>query len=435
MKKNIIGWTLLILISILPIILLFVFGPASNNLFTFSEFTQKLGEISALVGMTLFALTFILSARLKFVEDMFGGLDKVYAAHCFTGGLAFSLILFHPILLVLKFIPSNMTLAAKYLLPGSFWSVNFGIIALLSMFVLLYFTFYTKIKYHKWKFSHKFLGLIFIIAVFHVMLVRGTASRDFIFHGYYYYIVSVSIIGIASFFYTLFLKKRITKEAIYKVVEVNSKKELNEFVFASVGKPLEYRSGQFIFVRFYNENLSSESHPFSIASKTNDPNIKIVVKNLGDFTSRLNNIKIGDKVALEGPYGRFHCVGDGVSNEVWIAGGIGITPFIGLAEEIKDKNIGHKIDLYYSVKTKDELIAADNFKDIEKHNKNFRFFPWITTESGYITLDKIIERSGDIKDSEIYICGPPAFKKSLKETMINMGIKENKICDEDFNFR
>jgi predicted ferric reductase len=431
---RVIGWGILLLLSFIPIFLLFHFGPA-KELTSFAETTQALGQIAALVGVTMFALTFILSMRLRFIEDLFGGLDKVYIAHGILGGTALVLLLFHPVLLVLKFIPADFNTAAAYLLPSSHWSVNFGIIALVGLAFLVGITLYSKMKYNTWKSSHEFLGLVFIFAVLHIFLVRGSASRDYIFNGYYAFATVVSIIGLGGFSYSLFLKNRIMKEAIYKIDSIKKKNEMYDIRLIPEGKPLKYTSGQFIFVRFYNENLSREAHPFSIASKSNDPNIIIMVKNLGDFTSGLHHLKAGDKVAIEGPHGRFNMTSKNKIDQVWLAGGIGITPFLGMAEDLKEKKRLHKIDLYYSVRNDDEFIGFNSLQSLEKTDTNFRFFPWTTNKRGRLDIKEIEKNSGNLKTKEFFICGPGGFKNAMKEALIGAGVSEDRIYEEEFTFR
>jgi predicted ferric reductase len=431
MENKTLGWGILLILSLAPIFLLFYFGP-NINLSDYAELTHKLGQLAALIGMTMFALTFILSMRIKFIEDLFGGLDKVYVAHGMLGGTALILLVFHPILLVLKFVPSNMKLAASYILPSNYWSTNLGIMALLGLILLIFITLYTSIKYHKWKVSHKFLGLVFILAVLHIFLVRNSGARDYIFTGYYIYATIVSLIGILGLSYTLFLKKAIVREAIYIIRSINKEKEAYEFTLIPEKNPIAYKSGQFIFVRFYNENLSKEQHPFSIASKSNDNKIKIFVKNLGDFTSNMHHVKVGDKVAIEGPYGRFNNKTN--SDQIWIAGGIGITPFIGMVEDLKEKKTNNKVDLFYSVKTKEDFVSLDNIKEVEKINPHFHVFPWITSEKGHLTLKGIIENS-ELDRKDFYICGPQGFKNSIKDSLIESGVSENKIHMEDFSFK
>ena len=432
-SKRILGWIVLLVISLIPVILLFSFGPETKEFNDYSTITHTFGEIFGLVGMTMFSLTFVLSTRIKFIEDIFGGLDKVYLAHGILGGTALMLVLFHPIFLVLKFIPSSFSTAAKYLLPSSYWSVNFGIIALLGLIFLISVTLFTKIKYHKWKFSHEFLGLVFIFAVLHIFLVRGVAFQDNIFSGYYVYAGIVSFIGIIAFSYSLFLKNRIMKNAVYTISKIEKDKDKLAIEMTPEHKPLSYKSGQFVFVRFYNQNLSKEAHPFSIASKSNSDSIKIIIKKLGDFTNKLEHLNVGDKVSLEGPYGRFN-VDCKLKHQIWIAAGIGITPFLGMLEDLENCE-GAKVDLYYSAKDDSDFTSHNFISEKASKIKNFRFIPWNSTKLGRISTKEIKKMSEGLSDKEFFLCGPDGFKENIIHDLVKSGVKKENIHEEAFDFR
>jgi predicted ferric reductase len=425
--KTVLAWAGIFLVGILPAILLFLFGPGD-----YSSVTHTLGQVSGLMGMTFFALTFILSTRARRIEDLFDGLDKVYPVHAVLGAVSLILLLLHPIFLVMKFIPGNMKLAATYLLPGGLISVDFGIFALFGMILLLMVTFYSKMKYNRWKFSHEFLGFLFLLAVLHVFLVRNTVARDYIFEGYYVYAAVVSIIGLGCFFYSLLRNKLFGKKYI-----IERFKDLNgcfEIILKPLGQGIRFRAGQFIFVKFQNRIVGKESHPFSIASPSGNGNIRIIVKNLGDFTSQLEKLKEGNKLTVEGPYGRFHNIA--CREEIWVAGGIGITPFLGLAEDFrKDKNgqNGH-VDLYYSVKSKNEFVHLEELQDIARSNKNFRVFPWVSDEKGYLNLNEI-SKTSSLKNKEYYLCGPVSLKVAITNALLIKNVSSDRVHDERFAFK
>ncbi len=431
------GWTILLLISFSPIIPWYLSGDTARNLTNYADITHAIGQLAGLIGMTMFALTFLLSTRIRFIEDLFGGLDKVYIVHGVLGGSALILILFHPIFLLLKFLPMQVATAAQYLLPGGELSVDLGIYALLGMILLIVMTLYWRMKYHQWKFSHKFLGAVFILAVFHVFLIKNSIARDNIFEGYFIFTTIVSAIGLCGFFYSLLLKDRLKKRAIYRIDSINRLKgDVHDITMSPQYKPLEYKSGQFVFVRFYNERLGKESHPFSIASKSDNPQLRIVIKNLGDYTSRLNELSVGDQVSIEGPYGRFNYKRHD-TDQIWIAAGIGVTPFIGMAEDLLGKKMLSKIDMYYSVSRKEDLISFDALKNVEKKTSGrFKLIPWITSERGSrLSIDDIRKSSSSFYGKEVCICGPVSFKNSIKEALINSGVPKSKIFEEEFGFR
>ncbi len=435
LKKSL-GWGVLILISLVPVFLWYYLGPGTSDLTDYSSTVHSLGEIFGLVGMTMFALTFVLSTRIPAIEDIFGGLDKVYIVHAILGGSALILILAHPIFLVLKFVPADMATAATYLLPSSYWSVNFGIIALIGLISLIYITLYTKMRYHRWKFTHEFLGLMFALAVLHIFLVRGTISQDNIFDGYYVYAATVSLVGLGSFSYSLFLKNRIMKNAIYRIQDIKQSQNLFELQLIPEHKPIQYESGQFVFLRFYNETLSKESHPFSIASKSNSQIIRIVIKKLGDFTNKLENLKIGDRVSLEGPYGRFHYKRYKGKNQIWIAAGIGVTPFIGMAEELgENKKSADSVDLYYTVSDDKDFVGYNLFSEISTKTKNFKFIPWNSSSKGRINVQEIKKISGKFEGKEFFLCGPTQFKEGIIRDLVSSGVSKDRIHEEAFDFR
>lgn len=432
--KAFIGWFILFFISLLPAFIWYFFRENTYGLTSYADATHAIGQLSGLIGMTMFALTFVLATRFKFIEDTFGGLDKVYIVHSIMGGVSFVLILIHPLFLVLKFIPSNMYLAAVYLLPSAHISINIGIIAFISMILLLSITFYFKIKYNIWKMSHKFLGFVFIFACLHIFLVRDELARDNIFSGYYIYVAIVSVIGVSSFIFTLLVSSLKLREVIYKIDSIERNRNgLHSLVMSPVYKSIRYNAGQFIFLKVYNKNISKESHPFSIASKSNDDKLRIVVKELGDFTSKLERLKIGDRVGIEGPYGRFNKQSE--SDQIWIAAGIGVTPFLGMAQDLK-KDIKHKVDLYYTVKSKEDFVSINQLKAIEsKTDGNFRVIPWISNEAGRLTIEQIKEISRSFSKKEIYLCGPTEFKNSIKLGLKLFKVSDDKIFEEEFNFK
>lgn len=434
-EKKILGWVVILAISFMPIALLSFFGPG-ENFSDYSSITHTLGEIAGLVGATMFALTFILSTRIKFIEDVFGGLDKVYIVHGVLGGTALIVILAHPILLVLKFIPAQIKIAATYLLPTGYWSVDFGIIAITGMIILIFITLFTKMKYHHWKFTHEFLGLIFFFAILHMFLVRGDASKDYIFVGYYIYITIISAIGLGAFSYSLFIKNRIIKNAVYKIDSIIRNKELFTIEIIPEHKPINYQAGQFIFIRFYNEKLSKEAHPFSIASKSGNEKLKIIIKSLGDFTNKFEHLKPGDKVSVEGPYGRFNFRNYENKQQIWIAAGIGITPFVGMVEDLEENSHSErKVDLYFSASNDSDFIGYDFFLDATTKIKNFKFIPWNSATNGRLNIDNIRKLSGEFKDKEFLICGPTRFKENIIHNLIKEGVKEYNIHEEMFDFR
>lgn len=418
-SKAILGWSIIILAALIPA---FIFRPNFQP-FPFSS----IGRIFALIGVTLFALNFVLSTRLKFLEEIFGGMDKVYLVHGITGGIAFMFILAHPIFMIADYLPKNLAIAAGYFIPGNILYLDFGLIAIFLLISLIFVTFFTRIKYNQWKFTHEFLGLAFIFSLLHMFFGTGGGAK-----GFYIFASIIGVIGLSAFTYSLIARKKFLKYADYRIRNVKINKNVIELDLEPENKPIRYESGQFIFLRFYNEKLSKEPHPFSISSKSNSPIIKVFIKESGDFTKKLISLRNGDRISVEGPYGKFNFKNFESKKQVWIAGGIGITPFIGMIEELKE-NPEKNVTLIYTFK-ENYIITKKDFNDFEKI-KNFKFVPWNSEKLGLLDIGKIIDLSSGIKNADILICGPPQFKEYLIKSLRELKIKKKQIHEEVFELK
>jgi len=429
-RKNM-GWLTILLLALLPIARWAVILPLSYRFFDLSATMTSLGQIAGLVGMAMFSISLILGARLKALDRYFYGLDKVYQNHHIIGAVSFSLLLFHPLFLVVRHIQFSLRDAALFFLPSADWARNFGIVSLFFMIVLLVLTFHIQLKYQHWKLSHKFLVLVFIFAVLHSFYATSDISRDNILR---FYILGLASLGLAAGFWRSFASKFFNKNFEYEVVKLTAlRPDVFQIEMFPKDGAMEFESGQFIFVSFASRGVSAESHPFSIASAPDAENLRIVVKALGDFTEKIKNLKVGDKVSIEGPFGGFSYKKAPSKNQIWVAGGIGITPFLSMAANLKDDS--YKIDLYYSVKSGEEAVMLDELAGIMFINKNFKVIPWITNTKGYLNGSAITELSGGLEGKDIFLCGPPVFMESLRGQFMKLGIKEERIHWENFNFK
>ena len=428
-KKNL-PVIVIVVLALVPIVEWFLMEPMSLRFFDLNSITTSFGQITGLLGMILFSLNLILSNRSRFFDRMFSGLHHFYNYHKQLGMLSFCMILFHPILLMVKYLVNSVHSAALFLLPGVNFAVTVGIIALLLMIILLVITIYTKIKYHIWRFSHKFMVIVFIFVILHTILISSDVSNNMFLR---YYILFFAFVGLALGAYRSFFRKMFNKDFEFKVVKVNIlNNSIAEIEIEPVDRKMEFRSGQFVFIRFVGVGISSEPHPFSIASFTGDDNLKIVIKSLGDYTSTINKLTPGMLAKVEGPFGSFYEKNNSIRKEIWIAGGVGITPFLSMARSIG--NINHNIDLYYCLKNGSEAVLLNELNAISLSNNKFRVLPWYSDSQGFINSDIIEKGSNGLGNTDIYMCGPPSFMKIMQSQFISKGVEKSSIYFEEFNF-
>jgi len=421
---------LIVILCAVPVARWFFLGPLTLRFFDLNSTMTSFGQITGLLGMILFSLNLIISNRSRFFDHFFSGIHHFYDTHKWLGSLAFSLLLFHPLFLAVKYLGLSVYDAAMFLLPGGIntnTAITLGSVALLGMILLLSLTLYFKIRYHIWRFSHKFMVAVFIVAIMHVLLISSDVSRDLFLR---YYILLFAFWGLAFGSYRAFFRFFFNKDYSFRVKEVillNG--NVVEIELAPEKGAIKFEPGQFIFVRFVAPATSSEPHPFSIASAESSDHLKIVVKALGDFTGDLDKIKPGMLAKIEGPFGKFYAPAG--RKEIWIAGGVGITPFLSMARSLRE--ITRPIDLYYCLNEPGEAVFLDELRAISATNPKFRVITWFSKEKGRINVEKIKEISEGVVFSDIYICGPLLFMRSLRDQFTKQGVESKNIYFEEFN--
>ena len=401
------------------------FLPRFDN---FTDTMTSLGKLAGLIGLALFSFSLILSSRFHFLDKYFKGLNNVYAKHSLIGQAAFILLLFHPLLLIFKYGGGSLDGAIRFLSLDANWPKNLGLLSLSLMILLVVLTLYLRPKYNIWKITHKFLGLSFYFGSIHALLIPSDISR---YAPLKFYMLGLSSLALLVFVYRTLLGKFLVKKYKYIVTNVSS---LNDNVLEITMKPkskrLSFNPGQFIFISFFDDKISRESHPFSISSGPGDDDLKITIKNSGDYTSELINLSTGSLAKIEGPFGFFSHLNSIYNNQIWIAGGIGITPFLSMAKSLI-LNSNYSIDLFYCLNNDNESIYLDWLQNL---GSNLRVHPFYYTQKGYINIEVIKNTAGSLAEKDIFICAPPTMIISLKKQFITQGVDKKLLHSEEFNF-
>ncbi len=430
LRKNI-GWFAVLVLSFFPIVRWVAITPLNYRFLDLNATMTSFGQIAGLVGMAMFSVNLILSSRLKILDKFFYGLNEAYKRHHIIGAIAFILLLFHPLFLVVKYIRFSLRDAAMFFLPSENWARNYGIAALFLFIILMVLTFFIRLKYHKWKFSHKFTVAVFVFAVLHIFYATSDVSRDGVLR---FYILNLAGIGLVAGFWRAFASRYVNENYEYEIKNINIYGgNVFRIEMAPKGRTMKYAPGQFIFINFENKKVGGEIHPFSISSAVDASGLEIVVKSLGDYTAELGNLKAGDIAYIEGPFGKFSYKEAENKKQIWIAGGIGITPFLSMARSLKPAEC-YNIHLYYCTKNREEAVFLDELQAIASKNEKFEVVNWCSNENGRISAQNISELSGGLLDKDIFICGPVPFMESLNSQFLNMGVMKDRIHWEKFNF-
>ncbi len=421
------GWLVTILIAIVPILLWL--STQQTDWSTTKLIVENLGKLAGLAGLSLFCWSVILSARLKIFDKLFMGLDNMYRAHHLIACVSLMLLLIHPMLLTTRYLLSSPASAYEFLKPSIAAPYRFlGSLTLAGFMVLMSAVLYLNLRQDRFVLIMRLLGLLVFLGGLHAIFVGGSDINGLIW--LQIYIVGLLTIAAIVYIYRSLFHGSFSRYYDYKISSIKPLGEIIELHLSPIGKAVQHLPGQFAFVKFEHKGVLGESHPFTISSSSSAKQLRFSIKQLGDYTGELAKLEVGQLAKIDAPYGTFSNKVVKNNRQVWVAGGIGVTPFLSMAESLEDDQ---QIDMYYSVKDKNEAVYLSTLQNIATKNNNFNLVLVDTQKHGYLTADKIFAQSKDLDSAAFMICGPPAMMKSLIEQLLQKGVARKHIHTEEFS--
>ena len=196
-----------------------------------------------------------------------------------------------------------------------------------------------------------------------------------------------------------------------------------------------HQAGQFAFVNVIGS--SERAHPYTMASSW-DPQqreILFVTKALGDHTSTLHEVLKPDlPVVVEGPYGRF-TFNQGRGRQIWIAGGIGITPFLARMQQMQQElGVHHDaVDLFYTTAQEDADVLQ--LLNDQAAAAGVRLQVLVDRRDGYLTGERLRQQVPDWQTASVWFCGPTPFAEALRQDLMAHGLTADQFHQELFAMR
>lgn len=392
-----------------------------NGLSATQALLVTIAKIGAFGGLMMFAVSLILSGRYVFFEKFFGGLDKMYIAHRLFGTLGTILLLIHPIALSLFTYNGDIGQFALFWLDMRDIGVLLGAVSLYGLVGLVVWSMTTKASYETFIKVHRLLGVLFVAGAAHAFISGSVLSQSLFLNAY---IAVFCLMATVTFFAYSVFHDMFHRPIRYKTVSV---KKLPEGIVEIVLKPtvrnVSFNPGQFIYVSF-PDFASQEFHPFSIASGKNESNLRLVVKQAGDFTKALEKLPKNTNALIKGPYGGFTFLPNRHKKQLWIAGGIGVTPFLSGAKSLKPVNEPGRVEMIYASIEK-KPYGLNELHLIEQRNPSFNVTHFHQDTFGYVSLELLQEHFRDLHERIIYMCGPPGMMHAIEQEAATLGLEKN----------
>lgn len=407
-------------------------------------------QLSGVIAIGAMSVAMILAVRPVWLEPWLGGLDKSYRLHKWLGIAGLVAAIFHwvvvngpkwAVTLGLMTAPERGGRPAGAAVDvGTIESFlrglrdpaeGLGEKAFYIAVVLIALALIKRFPYRLFAKTHLFIAVAYLVLVFHSVVLMdfeawtqpvGIATGLLLIAG------TVSAVIVLTRQVGKGRKVAGTVEAQHSFGEMNVLETMIRLDDGWSG----HKSGQFAFVTF---DKKEGAHPFTIASAwdASDPRVMFITKGLGDYTDRLpQQVEVGSKAIVEGPYGGF-TFDDTSPRQIWIGGGIGITPFIARMKQLARTPKAQEVDLFHTVtklapEAREKLVA-----DAKEAGVNLHIL--VDDQDGFLTADKLRAAVPDWAKASVWFCGPAAFGDTLRQDLAAHGLPRKAFHQELFNMR
>ncbi|MFW5776869.1 MAG: ferric reductase-like transmembrane domain-containing protein [Spirochaetota bacterium] len=383
-------------------------------------------RLLAVLGFVVLFFQYVLASRVRAFESSLG-LDRLIHVHRKTGIAALALLFLHGVLY------SSYELVRGFLTLG--WQKLLGIGALVLLIAVAGAAILWKSlgwRYETWKRVHYASYVILPLGFLHALLLGTTVSSSPVTRIYFIVLLALYVLVVAS----RIVKRLQVRANPYTVSDV--RRESHDVVSLRFNGPVPaFAPGQFMIVNLFRGSGYSESHPYTISSGPDEEHLRLSAKGIGDFSRSLAEVAPGTRALIEAPYGVFSYDNAPGDSLVFIAGGIGITPFLGQLSALRSRGEQRKVRLIWGNKTRDDIAFADELDAAGEYLDDFALVHVLSNdewdgETGFVDESIVRKYVDDVDRAQFFVCGPPIMMEKLIPTLRDMGVSDARLHYERF---
>ena len=401
---------------------------------------QELASGLGILAFSTILAEFVLSGRFKKISHGVG-MDVTMRFHQIMARTALIFALLHPFLY--RATPSGgprpWDPTHQLTLTTDFSDLSSGIAAFLILPSLVFLAIgRTKLdhKYEVWRLMHGIGAVLIAGLLLHHATEAGRYGSQPVMTWVWR---AMTGLAVGSLFYVYLIVPFQDRRQAWRVASVTrlTPKQWELTLAPDAHSGLAYTAGQFVWLTVGHSSYSINEHPFSICSAPSaGPEVSFMIKEIGDFTRGVGDIKPGTIAYLDGPYGSLAIEGRTEPGVALIAGGVGLAPLLGILRQMRLTGDPRKVRLVYGnrkadqIAFRDELGAAEVTYVLSEPPEGWK------GETGFIDgalLDRVFT-SQDFKDWLFVVCGPPMMMDIVETHLIKRGAPSDRILSERFDY-
>jgi predicted ferric reductase len=404
-----------------------------------SGFIWDLALAVGYAAVAMLGVQFLLTARFKRATAPFG-IDIVYYFHRYLAVVAFGLIVIH-VLIAITVHPEGFGLLDP---RGSSRVMLAGQVALLGFAAIIVSSLWRKqlrIEYDRWRFWH---GIAATAALL-LALVHLLGSDRYLQAPLKLSIWVLLALGwMALICHVRLLRPWRLSRRPWRVVEVSRESGRSWIlrVRPEGHAGFDFRPGQFAWVTLRASPFALKEHPFSIASApAADGALSFAIKELGDFTREIGNIRADEVAYVDGPYGAFTVDRfPRAAGFLFVAGGVGIAPIMSMLRALAERGEKRPLTLFYGNRLWDHVVFRDELAALAQrlalepvHVLGEPPAGW-AGERGLVTREVLARHLPQgYEGFQVFICGPNPMIASVERDLVQLGIKPRNLHSEIFD--
>jgi len=424
--------TLYPLLILAPLAIFTVLNPTSDH-----SRMEQVGIGCAVVGYAILAFQFVITGRLSWVEAPFG-LDVLLVFHRVMALVATAALLVHPVLIASG---EGWPLLTGLRVQWFIWVGRAALAVLLVQVLASMSRRAVRLPYERWRRIHNVFAPTILVLGF----VHSLTAGDDVHGGGWVVWAGLVAVALGCWLYGLVIRPRLLLQHPFQVTAVQSEAPhvWTLTLEAHEKRPFQFAPGQFQFLRLHGAQVPAEEHPFSIASSpTRSGRISLTIKESGDFTAGIRRVRPGDRATVHGPFGRFsHTLHPAEGDLVFVAAGVGITPFMSMLRYMRDRREPRSVLLVYASRSPADVIFGDELQAIEEgdvprlkviHVLSTAPASWVG-ETGRLDADRLAHLCVGVEGRSFYLCCPPPMTASLIRGLRRMGVSPRRIHADQFS--
>ena len=411
-----------------------------DQLGTVAGLATGVGQLSALLGTAFALLQLLLMSRAPWLDRTFGR-DRLTRAHRWVGFATIWLLVGHGLLTTVGFaLTEGRSVFGEAWVLISTWEYVLMATVSLALFIGIAVTSVRlarkRLSYESWYGIHLYAYLAVALGFAHQLVVGTDFVDDPVARLYWIglYLATVGTLVVFRFGAPLvanwrhrFRVANVVREAPGVVSVYLTGRELDRF-------PI--RAGQYVVVRFLVAGWW-RAHPYSISAQPNGRWLRLTVKALGDDSSRLDELPIGTRAIVEGPYGNLTSEARRVPDVLLVAGGIGVTPLRAILEEVSGES--SVTLLYRAARHADVVFRRELDALAERRGVRIEYLVGSRRDRDRVrrpgplsaaAIDRLVP---DVASREVYLCGPTGMMTEVGAAIESLGVPPERIHRERFD--